>query len=173
MNDETLDALLIDRALGELAPEVDALLAAYLAHEPDHAARAQRLAGTIELARVAAAADATAPRRPTKLPKWRAPRAAVGAFRRVELIRLAACLALGVAAGWMADAQWSARKQPAARPIAAAAPGLKGAHDREGTEFWSVNALTRGQALRPAIDRAPYRLRWESPGKQPSLEENQ
>src|SRR5690349_11422320 len=35
MNDQTLERLLIDRSLGALSPDVDELLAAYLATRPD------------------------------------------------------------------------------------------------------------------------------------------
>ena len=58
---ETLESLLLDRALHHLSPEVTALLDAHLAQDPAAAAEAQALAETIALAK-SALAPSTAPR---------------------------------------------------------------------------------------------------------------
>jgi anti-sigma factor RsiW len=50
MNTESLEALLIDRALGQLSPEVEQLLAEYLASRPEAAHLAAELAETVALA---------------------------------------------------------------------------------------------------------------------------
>ena len=53
MNAETLEALLIDRALGQLSPEVEVLLAEHLAANPATARAATELSETVALAATA------------------------------------------------------------------------------------------------------------------------
>jgi len=50
MNADTLEALLIDRALGQLSPEVEALLAEHLAVHPEAARAGAELSKTVTLA---------------------------------------------------------------------------------------------------------------------------
>jgi anti-sigma factor RsiW len=49
MNAESLESLLIDRAIGQLPPEVEALLAEYLAAHPEAARGAAELGETVAL----------------------------------------------------------------------------------------------------------------------------
>ncbi len=50
MNTESLEALLLDRALGQLSPEVELLLAEHLASRPEAARTAAELSETVALA---------------------------------------------------------------------------------------------------------------------------
>ena len=172
MKPEFLESLLIDRALGELSPEVDALLAAHLATAPAAAREAGRLAATLRQARRAVATPLAAPRRPLgigrlhaelKKQQWRA--------WAGEGLRLAACLALGLALGWMghvgrrtAPALAATNAPPATAPVA-----------RDAGDFWSLDRIAAAGSRRPppsggAADR--YHLRWSSPVKMPAVEDN-
>ena len=57
MNHESLENLLIDRALGQLSPEVEALLAEHLATNPDAAQSAVELGEIVTLATTAMRRD--------------------------------------------------------------------------------------------------------------------
>jgi anti-sigma factor RsiW len=172
MKTETLDSLLLDHSLGELTPAVRELLDAYLAHEPAHAARAQRLAATTALARAAVVGRPVVAPDLKSLPPWRVPRDSRSWFNRGEVIRLAACLALGAIAGWSAYAtRMTARASTTGAPVTP--PVLVDTEQSSASGFWSVAALARQETTRPAVNRIPgqYRLRWDSPGKMPHLEE--
>lgn len=64
MKPETLEALLLDHAMGELSPEVAELLETHFAHSPEAARQADRLAATVQQARQAVAVMQEAPQRP-------------------------------------------------------------------------------------------------------------
>ncbi len=173
MKTETLESLLLDRALGELSPEIGELLDAYLAQAPVDAARASRWSLVARLARAAEAIDDPA----QPLPRWHAPRHRPRWMAPRELLRLAACLALGGFAGWsMGAGGWQAglrTRSKTSTPVAniAKATGPRETVRREAAEFWSIAAFARAGASGPAVDRASYRLQWDSPAKLPHLEE--
>ncbi|PTX90755.1 hypothetical protein [Opitutus sp. ER46] len=173
MNPETLDALLIDRALGELDPEHAALLDAYLALAPAASARAAQLEGTMNLTRrLLAPAIRSAGADPTTAVPSR-PEVRPGVWRRYrgEWLRLAACLLLGGAIGWSVTALRERDSNTSHTPVPVArAPATP---TRPATDsFWSPAAAARthrdtgGQRLVPL-----HRLRWDSPLRKPTLEE--
>jgi anti-sigma factor RsiW len=178
MKPETLEALLLDRALGELSPEIAELLDAHFDHDPEAAQQADRLAATVHQARQAVAVKQETPRRPLAVARLRrehrAQRQRAFAW---ELARLAACVVLGLAVGWYGR---TARETPAiavaARPVppVVVAAGLPpSAASAKG--FWSLANLAAAQRERqPVESRATsrYRLRWDSPVKMPRVEEN-
>ena len=152
MKPESLEGLLIDRALGELSPEVAELLNAYLSANPRAAKKATAWTETWRLARNAMASDVDARRQP--LPKlkphgrnswnWR--------VRRTELLRLAACLIIGVTAGW---GLFAAQVERVPESAVATQP----------SEFWSVNRLKEVYSRPSARKHRPvrHRLLWGSP----------
>lgn len=166
MNPVTLDALLMDRALGELAPETAELLDAYLAQHPAAAARANELDATIGQARRLVSVT------PVPLP---APgflgRASPRRWWRPETpawMPLAACLALGALLGWAGGTGRQSppgRSTPAARqPAPARVDSVPG-----GAAFRVADLHSRG--ARP--EESPrYRLVWKSPVHLSHLEEN-
>ncbi len=122
MNSEALENLLIDRALGQLAPEVEALLAEHLAASPGAAQAAAELGEVVALA--TAALHRTKPKlelppRIVALPRW--PRA-----KRV--LAMAASFAVGAGVAFLAMRGTSTRPEiPVARntpaaPVLAQAP---------------------------------------------------
>ena len=101
MKPEVLDALLIDRSLGEVSPEVAELLDAYLSQNPGAAARAGEFTATLALARSTTALSRKTPR-PIDSARLQRERDLVRIrARRTEALRLAACVALGLGVGWL------------------------------------------------------------------------
>jgi len=169
MKTELLETLLLDRALGELSPEVSALLDAHLARDPAAARRATELTDTFQLARAASAAPPASPRRPLDVERLRrTQRAQRSATRRMEIFRLAACLALGLGLGWLARAP----RPPAA--IAAVPPPAVSTNAPPPARFWSLARLAAEQAAPTAAAghrESRYELRWNSTAKMPRVEE--
>ncbi|MBI5381085.1 MAG: hypothetical protein HZA31_04225 [Opitutae bacterium] len=171
MKTENLEALLLDRALGELRPEVAELLDEHLASRPELAAQAAALADTVQTARSAVAAPT-----PVNLPPlvvaphrgelrswpWRA--------QSWELTKLAACVALGLAVGWAVRSG-----RPAAQPASSAVATVAAPSSASGTSgLWSKAALLAEHRLRAEAAARPgsrYELRWEAPLKTPRVEE--
>lgn len=179
MKPELLEPLLLDRALGELSPEVAALLDAHLAQNPAAARRAAEFADTLSLARAATATPPAAPHRPLDLTRVRqAHRAAHSiATRRFEILRLAACLALGLGLGWLARTS-TANSEFTSAPLASTpkiSPPAPSPAASSSTSFWSVARLVAEERARSASaaghSDSRYELHWNSPTKQPRLEE--
>ena len=113
MNAETLEALLIDRALGQLSPEVEVLLAEHLATHPEAAHTAAELAETVALA-------ARLLKQPA--PRLVLPARAVAVFpvrRSRRLLALAASFVAGAGAAFFA---LRSTAPPAAPAIVATQP---------------------------------------------------
>ena len=151
MKPETLEALFIDRAVGELSPEAAELVDAWGQQHPADCSRASAVATTLALAREAIAGDATAPHPPLPEPRWNRNR---WNRRRSELLRLAACLALGAGIGWTLHPP-----QPLlpAGAVAGPAPAFASAAEPPSTtsRFWSISA--RIDAMRQTAVTMPKR----------------
>jgi|SRR6185436_1603077 hypothetical protein len=99
MKTETLDALLIDRELGELPPEVIELLDTYLKSEPAACRRADAMVRTVGTARetvrrfpeLARATEMQSPENVVSLAQWLAP----------WLVRAAVAAAVAVLCSWL------------------------------------------------------------------------
>ncbi|HVS53785.1 MAG TPA: hypothetical protein VHD62_15625 [Opitutaceae bacterium] len=114
MKTENLEMLLLDRALGQLAPEVAEMVDEHLARDPAAARCAEEWAATLQLARATVAAEnfqvgdsGAGLARVRRAWRWRS--------AGVEVMKLAACVALGLAAGW---AMRAPRSMPAAITVA-------------------------------------------------------
>ncbi len=154
MKTETLEALLLDRALGQLTPEVAELLDEHLAQNPAAAARAAALTGTVDLARTAVRVDDD-----TNIPTlatWpKVERTAWWSSALTQGLRLAACVALGVVVGWAIR-----RPEPAAPVIAQVhARAVTVTSPSAADAFW-INA--RRTAETAARTPEPRRTAWES-----------
>ena len=178
MKTETLEALLIDRALGALSPEVAELLEDHLLQNPDAARRADRLAATVQLARAAVAGPKESTGQPPPLDRARK---ALRAQRRQafvwELSKLAACLLLGLTVGLVSRTGGSSAGGPQIAAAAGRQPSAAGAAQDVGTRsrFWSLANLAPGKPEPTAAGDGlgnRYRLHWDSPVKLPHLEEN-
>jgi len=176
MKPESLEALLLDQALGELSPEVTELLEAHLARSPESAAQSRELASTAILARESVALTRVAPQRRLDVDRLRIAR--VANRRRAfagELLRLAACVLLGLTMGWRGQAILKPTEAPTSAPIAAVAGARPGSHG--GTaDLWSLanfEEVQREQQHAAGGTTGRYRLNWGSPFKMPHLEDNQ
>ena len=113
MKHEALENLLIDRALGQLSPEVEALLAEHLAASPDDAQAAAELGEVVALATAALhrpKPKLELPPRIVALPRW--PRAN-------RVLALAASFVVGAGVAFLAMRGMSTRPE---MPVAPAAP---------------------------------------------------
>lgn len=178
MKPETIESLLIDRALNEVSPEVVELLDAYLAQNPSAAAGVAQIGDAIELARQAVAVPDKALQRgfavePAQRRSW------LDWFQvpRIELVRLAACLALGLALGLAVPSVWrmptTVYAPSPARYVVASARTERA--DDSTSQFWSLAALAAERQVRSEAGRATKhdRLQWDSLFKMPRLEKNQ
>jgi anti-sigma factor RsiW len=175
MKTETLESLLIDRALGALSPEAAELLEDYLIQNREAACVAASLASTVDLARGAVALPMASV---NHLPSWNRVRKALGVQRRQtltwELGKLAACVLLGLAVGLAP--RFGGR--PAVPPTElAVAPGPSvanktGAVTAGQNGIWSLANFTPGKSEHAADGVTRYRLQWDSPTKIPHLEGN-
>ena len=115
MKHEALENLLIDRALGQLSPEVEALLAEHLAASPDDAQTAAGLRDVVALATAALhrrKPKLELPPRIIALPRW--PRAN-------RVLAMAASFVVGAGVAFLAMRETSTRPEtPVARDTPAA-----------------------------------------------------
>ncbi|PTY03761.1 hypothetical protein DB347_21250 [Opitutaceae bacterium EW11] len=173
MKPETLKSLIVDRALGELPPDVGELLDAYLENHPDLAAQAERTGKTTGLARAAMRVPAPSGT-PSALPRWKAPDSVFnGAARRLWL-PLAASVTVGFLAGrFAAPRENGSAPMPQPPDLASSASVLARLPTQGTSALWTVPQPSRAGVQNPVTSDQPYRLRWDSPVKLPHLEEKQ
>ena len=133
---EILERLLIDRALGELSPDAEALLEDYLAREPEASEEAEEIARAADLARRALTPSEEVDSHP--LP----PLLLYGRWRilwraGVRAAALAACLLIGVGVGlWLSQSKQVIETQQEIAWV--------GGEDSDGTERgWSDEYAVR------------------------------
>ena len=163
MKQEVLERLTMDRALDGLPPDVETLLDAYLAKEPEEAERTREINNTVTLAR-----QALKSRRPVSLPPLKvvplqSQATANTAHRRmIWPAQIAAAFIVGLALGL------TLLRQPASphnQPVSMASA----ASDKTASEstFWSAQRLMN--RLSTASPPRPPRLSWTSPVQKPQL----
>jgi anti-sigma factor RsiW len=170
MNDETLERLLLDRALGALDADVEALLAAHLAGDPAAARRAAAFNDAAALARQAL------PPGPRDAP----PALSFGQLERIDRVRrqlvrirtvggMVAALVLGVGVGaWLTRTALS--PLPSAPPPRIVQTPTGASHEAadDGAGLWSQRRWLAARANQQQDDR-PARLIWESPFARPRI----
>ena len=175
MKTETLKALLLDHAMGELSPEVAELLETHLTHDPEAARQADGLASTVQLARQAMVVTQEAPHRPLAVARLRQEQMTHRRWALIwEMARLAACVVLGLTLGWYGQIARKATVAAPPLPPRVAAIELPSAPE-SANDFWSLANLEAAQRERqPVASRTTsrYRLHWDSPVKMPRVEEN-
>ncbi len=174
MMDERLEALLIDRALGGLSPEVCWLLDEYLAEHPGYEVPAKQFRATVELARRSLATNAERER----LTAWGHRLPPVRSIRKAAWLlwpaACAACLVLGWRLGTVGtvgdESDRPMESVIAHLPADAAdrAPGMPlpptlAASDDGG--FWSLSRLARRHEEMARGRRGVRVIEWEAPFK--------
>jgi len=161
MNAETLERLMLDRALGALPPDCESLLAAYIEKDPQAAATDKEYKATVNAAR-GALADAL----PSTLPAFPARRLvdARRQYRHLRLFRGVVGIAASIAIGFGVHAFFfPARSANSSHPdpivLAQAATRNEAPADAGG--FWSAQRLYKRAEAAP--QRPAKRLIWNSP----------
>ena len=169
-----LEALLIDRVLGELAPDVIELLDVHLASDQTAAALAAELVETWHVARLIEAESEVV--RHHQLPPFTERPPGWLVRHRGELLRLAACVVLGVGMGWSFTASQLGRQGMPPR-----SHGFLASHEsvdvqsRDGaSSFWSLTRLAAQYRRPPERHHTErYELQWDSPLRIQYLEDIQ
>jgi hypothetical protein len=174
MKTENLEALLIDRAMGELPTATAELLEEYLGSNPALLAKASELSGILRQAGEAMHADGSYELRPF-------PREAIAHEQRVvhwrrgifKTMKLAACVALGLSLGWFGKPVREASALPPAVLVKPqhnhAAPEAKVGSDES---FWSLARYeARRKAAEPSDRVSRHEPRMEIPLTFKKLEE--
>jgi anti-sigma factor RsiW len=153
MKSDVLERLLIDRAAGELSPDVEELLEAHLQQEPAARTEAAEIEETLRLARLALAGQKVVAL-PGSQPSWRVPSWAWA---------MAACLVCGLLLDIFAV------RGRSTLPRTASVPGGETAAITTADEsgFWSARRLRAG--LSPVTVKSGNRLVWKSPVEKPEL----
>ncbi len=170
MDAQTMERLLLDRALGTMPPDTAALLDAYLAEQPAAAAEAERWAATTQLAGLALEGDRESP-----LPAFpRARLMSAGMRHRRSMLAwritgLAACWLIGLGMGGL---WWrTSRNTPASPDRHAVVMNPEDSTFEAAQEsFWSVRRLyerTSTGQVRPSP-----RVIWQSPLVVPKVGES-
>ncbi|MCG3126370.1 MAG: hypothetical protein CHACPFDD_01205 [Phycisphaerae bacterium] len=168
MKPETLEQLLIDRALGTLSPEVGELVEAYVRSDEAATRAASAFAETARLAREAIGTSEA------RTPAFPAERIRTAAARRRLMQRasaglsMAACVVLGLGAGWL----WFARDvagrvgdRPATAP--AVAVSLAAGRERTADGMWNLDRIVRTVGGRAVRGESAGKLKWTSPIERP------
>lgn len=132
MKPQYLEALLIDRSLGELSPEVDALLGEWLEAHPHEVERLHALSRVVELARTAAAIEEGPP--PPAETGW----AELRRRRLLENLRGALPWLVGAAAGFVVA--WMVMGRSVPRRLAATAEVVH-AEAGDDRRIWSMRRV--------------------------------
>jgi anti-sigma factor RsiW len=178
MKTETLEALLIDRALGALSPEIAELLENYLIENPAAARQANSLLSTVYLARTAVATPSPLKNRVPPLNRVRRALAVQSSRNFVwQMSKLAACVALGLTIGLAGRFGGRSDGTPntAAVPVRPAAGSFEPPAMAGRNGFWSLANFAPDKAVHATAAaglNSRYRLHWDSPVKEPHLEGN-
>ncbi len=169
MDDKTLERLLIDREVGELSPDANRLIEAYLEVSPQHADLAESVGATIALARQAEGSGQVPPaetlppltdrvvagRRgeslPTRSPKDAAPGPRVWPRRLAVAAAILGAFFLGGRAG----------PQPKQAGLTDGPITRRSTDLRDAGGFWSYNRLQESRAGRPG--GSIPRIKWTTP----------
>ncbi len=153
MKSDVLERLLIDRAAGELSPDVEELLEAHLQQEPAARGEAAEIGETLRLARLALAGQtvvALPGLRPfSRIPSW--------------AWAMAACFVCGLSLGIFGARGRSALSRTAFVPSRETVAITTA--DESG--FWSARRLRAGLPL--VTVKAENRVIWKSPVEKPEL----
>lgn len=166
MDAETVDRLLIDRALGELPPDTAALLAAFLEKSPEYQKLAADTELTMHAARLALASSPSAKLPPLKcLPVPQQPVPKVFELRPAlnGAWKLAACFLAGCVIGPLLVSP--SRRAGDSRPVPIQTAAASISSEEPG--FWSASLVHHSPV--PSRMGASRQLIWQSPVQKPLI----
>jgi anti-sigma factor RsiW len=171
MDRETLERLKLDRALGVLPPDCEALLTAYIQGRPADASDLHEIEKTVTLARRALRDEA--PARLPEFPGERLRRAARSEWRR-KMARNLTGIAASVLIGFGLRAAWfpTTESGHGGESVPVVAQGRiesVGKADSREAGFWSAHRLHEQRAAVQASQQPPRRLIWRSPVEVPEI----
>ncbi len=171
MDRETLERLKLDRALGVLPPDCEALLTAYIQGRPADVSDLHALERTVTLARRALRDEA--PARLPGFPGERLRRAARSEWRRrtarnLTGIAASALIGFGLRAAWF-PATESGRGEGRVPIVAQGRTESEGEADSHEAGFWSAHRLHEQRAAVQPSQQPPRRLIWHSPVEIPEI----
>ena len=160
MNAATLNQLMVDRAVGELPPDVIELLDAYLPYDARAADQMADVRDTVELAGRVLAADTATNFRVRPFPKERiaVARTRGRAMRWIRPLAMAACLGLAFVGGM----KWNRGAGPTREPPSA----LRGT---ESAGFWAAATVRAAVLDHQSVEAR--KTRWSSPLRWPAVGE--
>lgn len=169
MNTETLERLMLDRGLGALPPDCEALLAAYLEERPEAAAACRRFERTVGLARAALAEKPAGP--PPAFPTERLLQTR-WSYRGWRIMRNAAGIAAAILIGFGAHgllfrAEPPSPIRPGPTVIAQAGSDRRSEANDGGSSFWSSRRLY--ERASETLPKSSNRVIWDSPVKPPHI----
>ena len=154
MNNEVLERLVIDRAAGELSPDVAELLKAHLQQNPAAGKEAAEIGETLRLARLALVGQPMVAL-PVVRPSWRVPTWAWG---------MAACFVCGLSLGIFAV---RGRNEPPRITTSITSQKTSEIKTADESGFWSARRFRAG--LLPFTVKAGSRIIWKSPVRKPEI----
>jgi hypothetical protein len=163
MKQEILERMLMDRSLGVLSPDVDALLSAYLENEPSRAMQAADIEESVALARQLLAKPPAVWLPPLKIAPLtsRATNEALPS-RQMWWVGLAASFVLGLSLAALTLNTDSVESPKTLASVEPATPvSTVSSDERAASGFWSVKRLAALDSKRPAAN--PQRPSWPNP----------
>lgn len=169
MNADTMERLLIDRSLGLLPQDVEALLDAHLANEPAAAEQAAEFDQTAELARRALASDTGAELPPFPAEQLRREGRSLRRWiwtRNISAVAATVVFGIGLGAALFRNAGSEVRSD---NDLGAATAPLidKRTTSPASAGMWSARRMIERASRAPA--ERPARLIWDSPVRKPRL----
>jgi anti-sigma factor RsiW len=154
MKNEVLERLLIDRAAGELPPDVRELLEAHLLENPLARQEAVQIGETLRLARMALAGQPAVPL-PVLQPSWHVSNWAW---------RMAACFVCGLSLGIFA---MRGRNEPPRSTASIPGREIAAISTADESGIWSARRFRDG--LSSVTVKAEDRIVWKSPVRKPEM----
>ena len=172
MKPESIEMLAMDRAFGELTPQAEELLDAWLAAHPDAAHSVTVVDDALALTRRALPEETSLRGSMLEFSSLVAEqkRSESRAYFR-QWLQLAACLLVGLGVGWhLAGVPQHPNKAVAANPLPAPAPIAPATPEAQDPGIWSVAAWRQRESH--VVNHPAYTLVWNSPVRRPTLKEN-
>lgn len=171
MKQESLDALLIDRALGELSPEVTELLEEYLVLDRKAAADAHVFDETLAQAKAAAMRDVAPPAQALPRLSLEVASAKRQWFTWPQWAAVATCLLVGIVLGYQLKAPTSSGQNEA--QVSQTITSSENDSRAVRSELWSLSRIAEANRNQTPKNPVRYRISWDTKSLKTHVEETQ